>query len=226
MTNDTSTIRLRAGVSAILAVVVVVIALGLAMSGGFDEQEVERGAVDLILSNMEANSTILVISMWGFVILNILISVFGIELYRILANGRSGLLFALVALIGGSGLFVIESLLTIGIIQGLAPAYAGATGTEQTVIHATTLALFQFRNNTALLAGALIAVAAIIYGREMLRSAEFPSWLGYGGYVIGVLGFIGAFYPVFRPLSFGRLLAQLLFMLWMLIAGIVLLRSR
>lgn len=226
MTNQTSTLRLRAGVSAILAFIAMVIALGLAITGGFDEQAVERGAVDLILSNMEANATVLVISMWGFVVLNILISVFGIELYRLLANGRSGLLFAPVALLGASGLFIMESLLTIGVIQGLAPVYATATGPEQTVIQATTLALLEFRNHTALLAGVLIAIAAIIYGREMLLSVDLPDWLGYGGLVVGVFGIIGAFYPLFAPLSFVRVLEQLLALLWILLTGIHLLRIR
>lgn len=224
MTSQTSTLRRRAGASGVLAFVTMVIALGLALTGGLDEQALERGAVDLILSNMDANPTLLVVSMWGFVLLNVLIPIFGVDLYRILEDGRSGLLFAPIALIGAGGLFILESLLMIGITQGLAPAYAGATGAERAAIEATSLALFQFRNNTALLAGLFLAVAAFGFSRELLRSTDFPGWIGYWGYLVGVLGLIGAFYPLFQPLSFIRVLEQLLFILWVLIIGIVLLR--
>jgi len=163
---------------------------------------------------------------WVVVIQAVLVSIFGIDLYRILADGRSGLLFAPVSLIGGAGLFIIEILMMLGISQGLAPAYAGISGAEQSAIEATAQALLLFRSRMLLVAGVLWSLAAFIFGREILRTTEFPDWLGYWGYAVGVVGVIGGFFPLFIPLLVVRSLSQLLFVLWVLIAGIILLRNR
>lgn len=225
MSNHQSAVRRRAGVSGILVFLVMVTALGLVFTGGLNERDVEEGAVDPVLSNMADNPTIIVLAMWGFLIMNILMVFFSIELYRVLDNKPSELIFAPVSLIGGSALFIIETLMTIGITQGLASAYTDATGAEQKMIGDTALTLLQFRNHTALLAGVLIAVSAVLFGRGMMRSTEFPRWMGYWGFIIGVFGVIGAFYPLLDPLSFVRLLDQLLFGLWVLVSGIILLRG-
>lgn len=226
MTSASSTIRLRAGASAILAFVAALIAVGAIQTSGLElpGQAIERGAVDTILPNLAANSTAAAIVVWAEVIAWVTIVIFGIDLYRILADGRSGLLFAPVAMIGGSALFVVELLLLIGVSQGLAPVYTGATGAEQSAIEGSALALLLVRNRLLLVARVLYAFAVISFGREMLRSAEFPGWLGYWGYVAGVVGAIGALFPLFVPLyavgSFG--LGLVLF--WTVITGVILLR--
>jgi hypothetical protein len=226
MASNASTIRLRAGATAILVFAVAVISTALVLSSGIDLQEIERGAVDVILPIMTANPTVLAIVAWEVVLVSVLIAIFGIDLYQILADGRSGLLFAPVALIGGAGLFIVEVLMLLGISQGLAPAYAGATAAEQSAIEGTTQALLLFRSRMLLVAGVLWSLAAITFGREMLRSAEFPGWLGYWGYAAGVVGVIGGFFPLYVSLLVVRSLGQFLFILWVLIAGIILLRNR
>jgi len=226
MTRDTSTIRLRAGASAVLVFLLTIIAAGLLRSNGVDLQEIERGSVDIIFPIMAANTAVIAIVAWVVVIHSVLIALFGIDLYRILDDGRSGLLFAPVALVGGTGLFIVEVLMLLGISQGLAPVYAGATGAEQTAIEATTQALLLFRSRMLLVAGVLWSLAAIRFGRGMVSSTEFPGWMGYSGYIAGLLGVIGGFFPLFSPLLVFRSLGQFLFVLWVLIAGIMLIRSR
>lgn len=228
MASDTSTIRLRAGVAAVLLFLLYAIQWVWFLSSGIGLQPfpIERGALQNFLPIMAAHPTVLTILFWMAAVWNILIAIFGIDLYRILVDDRSGLLFAPVALIGGAGLFIIELLLMIGIIQGLAPAYVGATGAEQAAIEAVALALLLFRNRMLLIAAVLWYLAAIIFGREMLRSTEFPDWMGYGGYAIGVVGVIGGFFPVFLPLLIVLGLVQVVFFLWILSAGIILLRNR
>jgi hypothetical protein len=226
MTGDTSTIRLRAGATAILVFLVSVIATGLILSSGIDLQEIERGDVDIILPILSANPTVLAMVAWVVVIQGVLVSVFGIDLSRIFADGRSGLVFAPVALIGGAGLFIVEVLMVLGISQGLAPVYAGATGAEHSAIEATARALLLLRTRMLLVAGILWSLAVISFGREMLRSSEFSDWVGYWGYAAGVLGVIGGFFPLFDPLLVVGTLGQILSAIWVLIAGIMLLRSR
>lgn len=144
-----------------------VVLLGVIQSSGLElpAQAIERGAVDTILPHLAANTTAAAAVVWGEVVLWMVVVIFGIDLYRILADGQSGLVFAPVAMVGGAGLIIIELLLLLGITEGLAPAYAGATGAEQTAIEATALALLRFRNRLILVAGVLFALAAIIFGR-------------------------------------------------------------
>lgn len=226
MANKTSTIRLRAGATAILMFVVSVIATGLLLISGIDLQAVERGSVDIILPILAANPSVVAFVAWEVVITSSLVAIFGIDLYRILVDGQSGLLFAPVALICGAVLFITEVLLLLGISQGLAPIYAGTTGAEQAAIEGTAQALLLFRSRMLLVAGVLWSLGIISFGRGMLRSSEFPGWLGYFGYVAGFAGVIGGFFPLFTPLLSVRSLGQFLFILWMLFTGITLLRSR
>ncbi len=204
------------------------IVLGLLLSSGLElpALDIERGAVDIILPKMAGNRTALAMVVWSEVIFDVLIVIFGIDLYRILADGRSDLLFAPVAMFGGAGLLIIELLLLLGISQGLAPAYAGATGAEQSAIAGAALALLLFRNRLLLVAGVLWSLAAIIFGQGMLHSSEFPGWMGYWGIALGAIGVIAGFFPLFAPLFFARALGGVLLVLWILIAGIILLRSR
>lgn len=228
MSINTSILRLRAGASAISVFVGVVIIFGVLQFTGLElpAQAIERGAVDEILPNLAANTTAAAYVVWGEVILWIVLTVFGIDLYRLLSDGRSALLFAPLAMMAGAVLIIIELLLLLGISQGLAPAYTGATGGTQTAIAATALALFRFRNRMILVSGVLFAIAAIIFGREMYLSPEFPNSMGYFGYVAGAVGVIGGFFPLFVPLFQVRSLGLFLFVLWTLLTGIILLRRR
>lgn len=200
---------------------------GLIQTSGLElpAQAIERGAVETILPHLAANTTVAASVVWGEVILWVLLAIFGIDLYRILADGGSGLLFAPVAMIGATGLIVIELLVLLGVSQELAPAYVDATGAQQIAMEGTALALLRFRNRMILVAGVLFALAAIIFGREMRRSADFPGWLGYVGYIAGVVGVIGGLFPLYVPLLAVRSLGLFLFALWTVIAGVILLRS-
>lgn len=211
-----------------LVIVGMVIVIGTLLSTDLElpANAIERGEVDSILPILAANTTPAAIVVWVEVIIWTLLAIYGIDLYRILPDDSSGLLFAPVAFIGGSALFIVELLLLLGISQGLAPAYAGATGAEQTVIEGTALALLQFRNRLLLVAGVLYALAVISFGREMLRSSAFPNWMGYLGFAVGVSGVIGGFFPLFAPLFAVRSLGLGLLFIWVLIAGIILLRRR
>lgn len=226
MQNDTSTIRLRAGATAVLIFLLSVFAAGLVLTSGIDIQAIERGSADIILPILAANPTVMAVVAWEVVIVSILVAIFSIDLYRILVDGQSGLLFAPIAFIGGAVLFITEVLLLLGISQGIAPKYAGTTGAEQSAIEGTAQALLLFRSRMLLVGGVLWSLGTISFGRGFLRSSEFPSWVGYWGYATGVAGVIGGFFPLFTPLLSVRALGQFLFILWILFAGSTLLRRR
>lgn len=228
MPHDTSAIRLRAGVSAVALLFAVLLVFGVLQVSEVElpAQAIERGAMDTILPNLAANGTAVAYVVWGEVILWVLLCIFGVDLYRVLADGRSALVFAPLAIIGGTALIIIELLLLLGISHGLAPAYVGAGGADQATIAAAALTLLRFRNRMIVVAGILFAFAAIIFGREMVDSAVFPDWLGYLGYTAGAVGFIGGLFPLFVPLFLVRSLGLFLFALWVVIGGITLLRGR
>lgn len=75
-----------------------------------------------------------------------------------------------------------------------------------------------------LVAGVLFELVAIIFGREMARSADFPGWLGYLGYTAGVVGLIGGLFPLYVTLLTVRSLGLFLFALWTVLTGAILLR--
>lgn len=102
--------------------------------------------------------------------------------------------------------------------------YVEAAETERTLLGAVALSLIQFRNHTALYAGLLVAVAALLFGQAVFRSEVFPRWMGYIAIISGFLGIVGAFWPLVRFLSFVRAFGYFLFLLWALVGGIILLR--
>lgn len=226
MSYDPSIIRLRAGAVAILNFLLAIIAVGFLGISGIDLQAIERGSVDIILPILAANPFVIAFVAWEVVITSILVAIFGIDLYRILPDGQSAQLFAPVAIIGGAVLFITEVLLLLGISQGIAPIYASATGAEQSAIEGTSQALLLFRSRMLLVGGVLWSLATISFARGMLHSSEFSGWIGYWGYATGIVGIIGGFFPLFTPLLLVRSLGQFLFILWILFAGIALLRSR
>jgi hypothetical protein len=221
----TTTTRIT-GISGILVFVLSIVAIALVASTGLTEQNLEAGAVDTVLQSMAAHSGTFAVSMWTFLIANSLGAVFGIGIYTLLKDERPWLRFALFALVVGFAAFIVETLMTIGIGQGLAPAYVEAAETERVLLGAVALSLIQFRNHTALYAGLLVAVAALLFGQAVFRAEVLPRWMGYIAIISGLLGIAGAFWPLAGFLSFVRAFGFFIFLLWALIGGIILLRTK
>lgn len=217
-------VRRFVGASGISYFVATIVATGLIASTGTTEQQMEQAAIESFLPAIAANAGIATASMLGYVVSMLLLIGFAVALHRLL---RREVLIGLAAPLAvglGAGLFVVESLLTVGVILELAPAYVAASGTEQAAIGATGAALLAFRSYSALVAGALVSAGAVLFGRAVRRTNVFPSWMGSIGVFLGLLGLIGALWPLIPALSYLRQVAYFLFTAWALGVGLVLLR--
>lgn len=88
--------------------------------------------------------------------------------------------------------------------------YATAIGVEQSAIGEMALALLGLRNRLLVVAGVLVSLAVISFGREPLRSSECPDWTGIWGYAAGITDVIRRTFPLFAPLFIVRSLGGFL----------------
>lgn len=213
-----------AGTCGVLYFVSTVVATGLIASTGTTEQQMEQAAVETFLPSIAANPGMAAVSMLGYVVSMVLLIGFAVALHRLLRMKVAVGLAAPLAVGLGGGLFVVESLLTVGVILELAPAYVTAAGAEQATIGTTAAALLVFRSYSALVAGVLVATGAMLFGHQIRRTDAIPTWLGSIAILLGVLGLVGAFWPLLPALSYLRQAAYFLFSAWALGVGVVLLR--
>lgn len=218
-------IRRVAGASGISYFVATIVATGLIVSTGTTEQQMEQAAVESFLPAVAANAGIATASMLGYVVSLLLLVAFAIALGRLLRRETAVGVAAPVAIAFGAGLFIVESLLTVGVILELAPAYVAAAGAERAAIGATGAALLGFRSYAALAAGALVSAGAVLFGRAVRRTDALPSWLGSVAVLLGLLGLVGALWPLVPALSYLRQVAYFLFTAWALLVGGLLLRA-
>lgn len=212
-----------AGVIAVLYFLVTIGSTALIASTGTTEQQMERAAVGSFLPTVTANLDVAVASMLGYVVSMVLLIAFGIALSRIIGDGSLLTIFAPAAIALGGTLFIAESLLTVGIFLELAPAYTTATGSEQALLGSTAAALLLFRSYTALTAGGVVSLAAVLYGRSVLRTDVFPRWLGWLAVGFGGVGLVGMAWPLLPAISYVRQIAYIMFAIWVLVAGLLLL---
>jgi hypothetical protein len=205
--------------------VVTIVAIGVTASTGLTEQALEMGDVENVLTIIAGHLGTVIAAMWLFNLANICMAIFGVGLAALLDEAHPWIRFAsLLVVLSAAGL-LLETTMTIGFAQGLAPAYASASGTEKAALSASALALIYFRDATALLAGVMVAVAGLLFGLAVLRVQGWPRWMGGLVLISGVLGLLGGFYPFVAALSFVRAISYLLYAFWTMVVGIKLLRS-
>lgn len=218
------TIQRYTAIGGILFLVFSIVAIGMTASTGLTEQALEMGDVQNVLTIIAGHLGTVVAAMWLFNIANICMAVFGIGLAALLEEAHPWIRFASLLVVLSVAGFLLETTMTIGFAQGLAPAYASASGTEKAAIGASALALIYFRDATALLSGVLVAVTGLMFGLAVLRVQAWPRWIGWLVLISGVLGLLGGFYPFVAALSFVRAISHLLFAFWAMVVGIKLLR--
>lgn len=218
-------VRRFAGVTGALYFIATVSATALIVSTGTTEQQMEQAAVESFLPAVAATAGIATASMFGYVVSLLLLVAFAIALHRLLRRETAVGVAGPVAVGFGATLFIVESLLTVGIILELAPAYVGTSGAEQATVGTVAASLLVFRSFSALAAGALVSVGAVLYGFALRRTEVAPRWLGSVAVLLGVLGLVGALWPLVPTLSYLRQVAYFLFTAWALVVGILLLRS-
>lgn len=172
------TLQRYTAICGILFFVVTIIAIGLTASTGLTEQALEMGDVENVLTLIAGNLGTVVAAMWLFNLANVCMAVFSSGLAALLDEEHSWVRFASLLVVLSTAGFLLETTMTIGFAQGLAPAFASASGPEKVALSAGALALIYFRDATALLAGLLVAVAGLLFGLAMLRVQNWPRWMG------------------------------------------------
>ena len=214
------------GACGILYFVTTIVAIALASTAGVTERDLEVGNVEKYLQGMADNQGMFVASMWLFNVSNVLLVAFAAGLYQVLSGYGPVMRVALIAVAGGAFSFLMETMMTIGVAEGIAPFYSVASGGDKAVLHSLALTLMEFRAHTALLGGVLVAVAALLFGVAVLRTQALPRWLGYAVLVAGVLGVVGGLTPLAGLFSVIRVLGLVGFIIWTLAAGTAMLRIR
>lgn len=213
-----------AGVSGVLYFFVTVAATALVVSTGTTEQQMELAAAGPFLRAMAESPVAGATAMFGYAVSMVLLVAFALALHRLLAR-EAAIGTAAPAAVGfGAVLFTVESLLTVGLVLELAPAYVEAGVAQQAALGTVAATLLSFRSYAALTGGALVALGAGAFGLTIRRHDLLPAWLGTAAVLLGSLGLVGALWPLVPALSYLRQVAYFLFAAWVLAVGILLLR--
>ena len=207
--------------------VVSLLALAVLSTTSLSETAMEAGDIDAIMTGMAANRSASIIALCLFVTSIVFAAGFGVGIADVLEGERRWLRNARLLVIIGATVFLLETLVSIGLAQVAAVPYAASEQAEQELLQVPLRALMQFRNNCALLGSTLLAIAALFFGAATLRKpGPLPRWSGLviGG--SGILGIAGSFTPLVPMLGTVRQTGLTGFSVWALITGVVLLRSK
>jgi len=138
------------------------------------------------------------------------------------AEGGSGRLSAVAF---GGGLLTVAALFISGALNA-----ALAAGIAERSDPGITRALYALSVRTVDLIGFWLAVLTGAAGLVMLRSATFPSWLGWFGAVVAVGSLVGpiAIFVESGPFASAGIYGNLLlaaFLLWVLLSSVILVRG-
>ena len=145
-------------------------------------------------------------------------------------TGEAGAVWAQLAWgasIIGVGVGVVFMLTEATAISALAETWAASSGTGQEVALAAGTALFEL-SLTLATGGALFlfGAAPVLVGKAILGSDDYPSWLGWTGVIVGVIGIGANLVPIVtgRTTQTGLVLvpmAIVLTTLWIVYLGVL-----
>lgn len=213
------------GLSAILYVVVVVLAVGLFSSTGLLEATDASGALPIWTEHPTTTAIAGVL----FVVAAITLAAAGSGIYMALRRAGSFTALGFLAFIGGAFLVIIRNVLWLALGNELAPAYTTSAGDVRDVLVVVGDTLLGFGTIIGdQVGGVLIGGVAVPIMAFAMRRVGFGSkWLVWLGFVVAVLTgwltLLVSFSSVFEQLSF---LGFVAFLIWMVAVGWILLRSR
>lgn len=215
-------VRWAGGLSAVLYVATVVVAVGLFVATGLFEARSAAGALPVFADS----PTITALAGWLFVAAPIALAMAGLGVYVAVRRAGSLVTLGLLAILGGSLLVLIRNVFWLAMGTELAPAYAGSTG-EGPDIHVaigdTLLGVGTILGDQV--GGVLIAgVAVPILSVAMLRIRFGSRWLARLGFVVALSAPFTYFATVGELFELINLLGFVAFLVWMAAVGSALLR--
>ena len=213
------------GICGILWCLLSMLALAILTTTDLSEPAMEAGDVHAVMMAMADNPAGAAAALYLFLVSIVFAAGFGVGMARLLAEEHSWLYFARAAVMIGATLFLIETMVSISLVQSAAAAYAGSSPGEQELLQVPIRSLMQFRNNGAWLGSTLLAVAALLFGAATLRQPRplprWPAWIITASGLLGITGSLTPFFPAFGTV---RQIGLTAFSLWALIIGSMLLR--
>lgn len=208
------------GVTGVVYLLLLVAAVATIAAAGLPEQVVEREAFAEIARMLEGGNTLAVASMWLFNLAHVSLILFAAFLLVCWRPTSGWVVPGAVLVMVAAGLFIFETLLTIGLYEVAAPAVVSGAGGG---VEIAADVLVSGRNHLSYLAGGLLGLGSLALGRAWLQEHRGRAWIGYVATIAGVLSVATAFTVVFPPLTNLRAPGFGLFALW---CGVVGWRSR
>ncbi len=178
------------------------LALATLATTDLSEPAMEAGDVHAIMTAMAGNPGGSVTALYLFLASIVCAAGFGTGMAQLMTGRHPSLHLARAAMLLGTGVFLIEAMVSISLAQAASAAYVAAPPGEQKILRVPIGALMQFRNNGAWLGSTLLAVAALLFGAAALRwPGPFPRWSAYIVAASGFLGIAGSLTPFFPALS-------------------------
>ena len=213
------------GISGILWCLLSLLALLTITTTDLSEAAMEAGDVHTILTAMADNPRGSAAAFYLFLASIVFAAGFGVGIAGLLSEEHAWLHFARATMAIGATVFLMETIVSISLVQSAAAAYASSAPSEQKLLQVPLRALMQFRNNGAWLGSTLFTVAALMFGAATLCSTRrFPRWPACLVTASGLAGIAGTLTPFFPVFSTVRQIGLTGFSLWALIVGLMLLR--
>ena len=210
------------GVCGILWCVLSLAALAVLGTTNLSEPAMEAGDVDAIMTAMADNPAGSAAALYLFLASIVFAAGFGVGMARILAEEHQWIHLAGVAMTVGTVVFLIETMVSIGLVQAAAGAWVGSGPDKQILLEMPIRSLMQFRNNGAWLGSDLLAIAAILFGAATWRR-PFPRWSSWIVIASGLLCVVGSLTPFFPMFGAVRQIGLTGFAAWAVIVGSMLL---
>ena len=216
-------LRYMTGVSGILWCLLSLLALAVLGTTDLSEPAIEAGDVGAVMAAMAENPAGSAAALYLFLISIVFAAGFGAGMARLLAEEYSWIHLAGATMMIGTVLFLVETMVSIGLAQATAMSWAVSAPAEQALLEVPIRFLMQFRNNGAWLGSDLLAIAALLFGVATLGQ-PFPRWLAWIAISSGILGVAGSLTPFFPMFGVARQCGLTGFSFWALIIGSMLLR--
>lgn len=134
---------------------------------------------------------------------------------------------AAAAMITGALLFMGAAIISLGIIDQLAPGYAEASDVTRPALMVMASTLDKI-NDIANDAGLLLlpGIGVLLFALVIIRTSIMPSWVGWLAFPAAIVEWLSTLEPVLGAQGALSGVSFVLFMVWMLVMGVVLVRLR
>ena len=212
------------GVCAILAFVSFIAAAIVHFAG---VRQVDSDDVAQVLMAMNDNRVAFLTATWLVLPGSVLFIPAALGLVQALRAAGAVLWIAVAAMITGALLFIAAAVIQLGVGYELAPSYveaSDATKPALMVVARTLDRINDVANDIGFLL--LLGIGVLLFALAILRMSIVPKWVGWLGLTGVILAWLSTLDPVLEALSVLGDIAFVIFIVWIFVMGVVLLRWR